>query len=37
MEGLCECGDESPGSINAGKFSSSCTIGDISRRARLHD
>jgi hypothetical protein len=33
----CEHGDEPSGSINAGKFFSSCTIGGFSRRAQLHE
>jgi hypothetical protein len=37
VEGSCEHGNESSGSINAGKFLSSCTIGGFSRRAQLHE
>jgi hypothetical protein len=36
VEGSCEHGNETSGSIKAGKFLSSCTIGDLSRRAQLH-
>jgi hypothetical protein len=32
-EGSCEHGNEPSGSINGGKFFSSCTIGSFSRRA----
>jgi hypothetical protein len=37
MEGACEHGNEPSGSINAGKFLNSCTIGGFSRRAQLHE
>jgi hypothetical protein len=37
VEGSCEHGNEPSGSINSGKFLSSSTTGDFSRRARLHD
>jgi hypothetical protein len=33
----CEHGNESACSRNAGKLLSACTIGDFSRRARLHE
>jgi hypothetical protein len=35
VEGSCEHGNEPSGSINAGKFMSSCTTGSFSRRAQL--
>jgi uncharacterized membrane protein AbrB (regulator of aidB expression) len=37
VEGSCEYGNEPSGSINAGKFLSSCTVGSFSRRAQLHE
>jgi hypothetical protein len=37
VEGSCEHGNEHSGSINAGKFLSSCTIGGFSRRVQLHE
>jgi hypothetical protein len=37
VEGSCEHGNEPSGSINAGQFLSSCTIGFFSRRAQLHE
>jgi hypothetical protein len=35
VEGSCEHGNETSGSIIAGKFSSGCTTGGFSRRAQL--
>jgi hypothetical protein len=37
VEGSCEHGNEPSGSINVGKFLSSCTDGGFSRRAQLHE
>jgi hypothetical protein len=37
VEDSCEHGDEPSGSINSGKFLSSCTIGGFSRRVQLHE
>jgi hypothetical protein len=37
MEGSFEHGNETSGSINAGKFLSSCTSGRFSRRTQLHE
>jgi hypothetical protein len=36
VEGSYEHGNEPSGSINAGKFLKSCTIGGFSRRAQPH-
>jgi hypothetical protein len=36
MESSCECGNESPGSTNAGKLSSDYTPGGLSNTAQLH-
>jgi hypothetical protein len=35
--GSCEHGNEPSGSINVGKFLSSCVTGGFSRRAQLHE
>jgi hypothetical protein len=37
MQGSSEHGSEYSGSINVGKFLSSCTIDRFSRRAQLHE
>jgi hypothetical protein len=37
VDGSSEQGNEPSGSINGGKFLSSCTIGGFSRRAQLHE
>jgi hypothetical protein len=36
VEDSCEHGNEALGSINVGKFLSSCTAGSFSRRTQLH-
>jgi hypothetical protein len=36
VEGSCEHGNEPSGSINVGKFLSSCTTGGFPRTAQLH-
>jgi hypothetical protein len=37
VEGSCEHGNEPSGSINAGKFLSSCIISGFLRRAQIHE
>jgi hypothetical protein len=37
VDGSCEYGNEHLGSINVGKFLSSCITGGFSRRAQLHE
>jgi hypothetical protein len=37
VEGSCEHGNKHSGSINAGNFLSSCTVGGFSRRVQLHE
>jgi hypothetical protein len=37
MEGSCEHGNESSGSIRHWDFLSSCATGSLSRRAQLHE
>jgi hypothetical protein len=36
VEGSCEHGNETSGSLNVGKFLSSCATDGFSRRAQLH-
>jgi hypothetical protein len=37
VEGSCEHGNDSSGTINVGKFLNGCTTGSFSRRAQIHE